>query len=521
MLTKCRIRHVKCDEGKPNCLKCSTTGRCCDGYEEVSQRQKRKSRSSSPSPLALTKLVSSNIDGDSQEQRGFHFFVARTAAEISGYLPSEFWDTLLLQASHADPAIRHAVIALGSLHEIYDVHTSRCLENGEALDKRHFALQQSSKAISHLSNQLSMPSPPSGEVVLICCLLFICLESFQGDYAAALVHLNSGLRILGSLRRESIDSSKTAMTNFCDRTVMEKALRPLFMNLDLQASTYLNTRPVNYDLVGVGIETLTAPSIPTAFINITEAQESLNNNLHWMLHYEHQAWATLNAAKQTEGADIEGITDVILTAQAEHRVQLERWLQTLNAFLSDYSVKLGSRELRGAVVLKIHHITCRVLLEATTYDHETGFDDLTDEFARVVALSETLSKIPSAMPEAGLRPSYSFDMGILPSLYYTAVRCRDPIIRRKALALLSASPRREGIWDSLVLAAIVRWVIGEEESDLDEVTCAEDVPRSVRIYMVERSLQFEKRRCLIKFLKGQRVEYNGLGNNYDEAWITW
>jgi hypothetical protein len=144
-----------------------------------------------------------------------------------------------------------------------------------------------------------------------------------------------------------------------------------------------------------------------------------------------------------------------------------------------------------------------------------------DEFERIVALAETLSKIPSSSPQTGIKPAYSFDMGVLPPLYYTAVRCRDPIIRRKALALLSASPRREGIWDSLILAAIVRWVIGEEESDLDEVSCAEDVPLSVRIYMVERSLLIAERRCLVKFLKGQRNEYNGLGSKYDEVWITW
>ncbi|RSL93548.1 hypothetical protein CEP52_013182 [Fusarium oligoseptatum] len=29
----CRIRKIKCDEGKPFCLKCVKTGRTCDGYE--------------------------------------------------------------------------------------------------------------------------------------------------------------------------------------------------------------------------------------------------------------------------------------------------------------------------------------------------------------------------------------------------------------------------------------------------------------------------------------------------------
>ena len=28
----CKIRRVKCDEGKPACQKCTSTGRKCDGY---------------------------------------------------------------------------------------------------------------------------------------------------------------------------------------------------------------------------------------------------------------------------------------------------------------------------------------------------------------------------------------------------------------------------------------------------------------------------------------------------------
>jgi hypothetical protein len=30
-----RIRRVKCDEGKPNCQRCISTGRKCDGYEHL------------------------------------------------------------------------------------------------------------------------------------------------------------------------------------------------------------------------------------------------------------------------------------------------------------------------------------------------------------------------------------------------------------------------------------------------------------------------------------------------------
>ena len=476
----------------------------------------------SSSALAVKLPLSSTVDADAQERRVFHFFCHRTASEISGYLPSEFWDTLLLQASHTDPAILHAVVALGSLHEMYEEHGSRCLEDGVALDRRHFALQQSNKAIQHLSTQLSL-SPPSGEVILICCLLFICLETFQGDYQAALTHLNSGLRILGSLlHQDRHPTLPNEMSTYHDRQFVETTLAPLFIQLDLQASTYINTRPVNYELIADDLQAAVGPPVPGRFANLAEAQKSLNDQLHFMIHYEHEAWQKLAAARSDPHHEPpDDLMAMFLEAHANHRARLETWLLTFNTYLTEYSVMLGSKELRAAIVLKIHHITSKIVLEATLYDYETGFDELVDDFGRIVALAETLSKTPSSTAQSGLKPAYYFGWGVLPSLYYTAVRCRDPTIRRKAHALLSAAPRREGVWDSLILASIIRWQIDEEESGLDEVACAEDVPISARIYIVERSLRVAERRCLVKYLKGLRKEYSGLGNNWEEAWISW
>jgi hypothetical protein len=306
-----------------------------------------------------------------------------------------------------------------------------------------------------------------------------------------------------------------------DRKFVEDVLAALFIQLDMQATTYVNTRPVSYKMIAKDLDALAGPPIPESFTTLSQAQKSLNNQLHFMLHYEHEAWARIKAARERHDDSTEELQRMFLEVQASHRAQLDRWLLTLNSYLTDYSIMMGSKELRGAVVLKIHHITCKILLEATLFDHETEFDALIDDFERIVVLAGTLTNVPSSTPRSGRKPAYAFDMGVLPSLYYTAVRCRDPTIRRKALALLSASPRREGIWDSEILAAIVRWVIAEEESSLDEVSCAEDFPLSVRLYMVERSLRVVERRCLVKFRKGQRNEHNGLEDKWDTAWITW
>jgi hypothetical protein len=186
---------VKCDEEKPFCLKCSTTGRKCDGYTHDLSRGLVRYHSQSPESIGSHTIIF-NIQGDEQERRSFRFFRSKTALEIAGYFPSYFWETLILQASHADPVILHVVIALGSLHEVYQATNPGLPEHTELTKKREFAIEQSNKAMRLLRSHISTGAPRSGEIVLIACLLFICLETFQGNHKSALTHLDSGLKVL-------------------------------------------------------------------------------------------------------------------------------------------------------------------------------------------------------------------------------------------------------------------------------------------------------------------------------------
>lgn len=58
---------------------------------------------------------------------------------------------------------------------------------------------------------------------------------------------------------------------------------------------------------------------------------------------------------------------------------------------------------------------------------------------------------------------FAFDIGVVPALYLVAVKCRNRPLRHRALALLQAHPRREGVWDSVATLALGRWVVGLEE----------------------------------------------------------
>jgi hypothetical protein len=57
---------------------------------------------------------------DKVERRCFAFFRARTVNEISGYFPSDFWERLVPRVTYYEPCLKHAVIALASLHERFE-----------------------------------------------------------------------------------------------------------------------------------------------------------------------------------------------------------------------------------------------------------------------------------------------------------------------------------------------------------------------------------------------------------------
>lgn len=63
-------------------------------------------------------------------------------------------------------------------------------------------------------------------------------------------------------------------------------------------------------------------------------------------------------------------------------------------------------------------------------------------------------------------PMFAFDMQNVWPLFVVAKKCRDPVVRREAVRLLIEWPRREGIWDSVVAAAISKWVVSIEEEGM-------------------------------------------------------
>ena len=164
---------MKCDEAAPSCYLCISTGRKCDGYGVIMQAPPHLSTAF---PGALSRSPSIGFLGTEKECQSFYFFRQKTAPQLSGFFGGDFWERLLLQAALHEPSIRHAILALGSLHAKSEQGNDLIMQSHTNEGTDYFALKNYSQAINILVEPLSREGQQAIDVCLICSILFACLE---------------------------------------------------------------------------------------------------------------------------------------------------------------------------------------------------------------------------------------------------------------------------------------------------------------------------------------------------------
>ena len=186
---------MKCDEAKPECRRCSSTGRRCDGYTttpDARPSEKQQLVRVKPTPA---KGLTFGIEYNALEKRTFDFFRSKTAPCMSGYFQDPVWERLALQASYTEPVIRHAINAVAALHEERCLRADAAKTNSELNLKTDFPVHQYAKALAGLQ-QLLASGKLSINVVLICALLCIHYEALQERFIPALTHADNAMRLL-------------------------------------------------------------------------------------------------------------------------------------------------------------------------------------------------------------------------------------------------------------------------------------------------------------------------------------
>ena len=138
--------------------------------------------------------------GSYQERSAFEVFRSQVTSQLSGHFDAWFWDTVVLQASHREPTIRHAVLALSGLVQRArsQDRTAINIDASEGV----FALQHYNQAIRELKSA-AQKRELTLDVCLITCLLFASFEVVRRHHGAALCHTRSGVKILSELQDEA------------------------------------------------------------------------------------------------------------------------------------------------------------------------------------------------------------------------------------------------------------------------------------------------------------------------------
>jgi hypothetical protein len=272
----CRVRRLPCDGEKP-CKTCTSTGRTCQGYRSPPNSSSSPRSASLPSraqfvaipaaPSSITNLFSTD-----QEHRSFTFFCEYTIPHISSAFSDEFWNRLVLQAIHHEPAVRHAAIAFGASHERFTQHDTSPSQNSEREANDNFALSQYVKALRSVLEPMRAERKQAADITLMTCLLFICFETLRGHHSSALNHVDSGIKIISELSSHGASASLAHLTIPANPYTPLSTLGRIFIRLEAQAGslTFGHKRTLISTSYEPGSES-NEDKIPSSFTTVEEA----------------------------------------------------------------------------------------------------------------------------------------------------------------------------------------------------------------------------------------------------------
>ncbi|KAJ4039217.1 hypothetical protein NW761_007882 [Fusarium oxysporum] len=188
-------------------------------------------------PKAKTGCRTCNLANTSDDERsGIEWFMVNTSAKMPGVFESKFWNLLVLQASWSEPAILHAVLALGAAHKcdalVYnsssDAQLSGCPEGLQRTLSHHY-----SRAIALLQPYLAVQSKENLRVALISCIVFACLEFLRQQYQTGNALLQNSFKLLNDMRPQC-GGGTILLTP--DPTSIDDILVEEIARLDIQAT---------------------------------------------------------------------------------------------------------------------------------------------------------------------------------------------------------------------------------------------------------------------------------------------
>jgi hypothetical protein len=375
--------------------------------------------------------------------------------------------------------------------------------NADSADVERFTLQQYNKSIQSFVGQLNSPQTVGIDLVLATCLLFVCLETLRSKNVRALDHIQSGVQILAGRLREK----KVTVNNEFERELLH-----IFSRLNIQTGLFgrgilpLDIHPEKSTIAVFG-ETL-------AFDNISQARETLTN-------LQCRALVFIRSVGSKSGITYRNVFEQQIKRQQSLKVEYRTWREAFDRLRKKSRKTTGISDPRVPLALLIEYQTSLVWLLNCISQEESHFDNFTSNFEEIVCLAESILNLSPKTESKPIAEQFSLDPGVLAQIYWTANKCRDPLVRRRAIGALNRCPARQGMWLRPLIVQVASKIVEIEE----EAVCSLPVEKrwvaeKDRVYEALISPEENQRNpCPVEFLfKPYGVNGEFESRRVDVAW---
>jgi cholestenol Delta-isomerase len=284
--------------------------------------------------------------------------------------------------------------------------------------------------------------------LLILSLALAAVSNLAGRWVDSRVHISSGQRLLTDILRAGTS-----------RTEVDSAAESL-VRMDLQAISFSDSRaPYPFDgNSGDGCQ----PESRAGSNSPREADGPIHSISQAAMRIFDLLRRILIVAGRSIGDDAEFMDSKIQVALIGDQVAV--WEKELERHLERNPPPPTQVDSNSAMLLtlKLYHATIRSILRAGIDGPETRWDDCIPHFERITFISAAIIRLTKTPTQLFV----SLEPGIVIPLYASATRCRHPLIRRRAVALLRLANRQEGMWTSVGAAAVAEKIIMIEEENL-------------------------------------------------------
>ncbi|KAL6237490.1 hypothetical protein BDW75DRAFT_228676 [Aspergillus navahoensis] len=436
----CKQRRIKCDEGKPACRKCEQSGRRCEGYprpgpaptpvgDSVLQVQRRAQQ------ITVYNLPF-KVPGSQADRQLLHFYTCEAADGLSSFADPTLWRKLILQRSHHQPVVRHALVTLSALYRDYlqgenRIQPSAC----------HAAMQRIAKCHRQLRLYLRSPDA-SADIALICSILFFAFETLVGDCNSAMQHLDNGLQLLKRYQMQMAPDQRA-------HDELHSHLVSIFSRLDVHASTFDDDRIPILTLVSPEETSGLTHVVPSSLSSVDEAETVVTKLQNWLMHHliPHVAHKHKRLAE---------FPSDLLRERFVLYQQFERFFFTFTAFLDSLPGDIPPRALLLRIQARMYYSVLLENIPNDAFGPCRPADSLRDTLADI-------EKFLSMESTQQWTRTFTLSSQLVAILYFMCLKTPNAERRELAFALLkhSSMPAKDGLWESEKAASVIQTLIDQ------------------------------------------------------------